>query len=201
MAGDASSPTALGFRAHTGWAAVVGLTGPAAAPVVVCRHRLVLVPDGVPADLYHIARRHDSAAAAELVRAGTEAVTAAAAGRLCEVLAEQTAAGRQVVTCSVLVGTARLPASLEAILASHALLHTAEGVLFREALLDAGQASGLRVAAIPEREVWHLAAAALGLEPDVLAERVLELGRAMGPPWGQDQKTAAVAAWMALATR
>ena len=50
-----------------------------------------------------------------------------------------------------------------------------------------------------EREVYAQGAAALSIPVDQLERRVAELGKLIGPPWQQDQKCAALAAWLALA--
>jgi hypothetical protein len=67
-------------------------------------------------------------------------------------------------------------ATLAAILASHALIHTADGNHFRDALAHGCQAMGLRVARIPQRELVAHAAAALGKPPDQLAATVTVAG-------------------------
>jgi hypothetical protein len=79
----------------------------------------------------------------------------------------------------------------------HFRMHKAEGVLFRDALIFATNASGLRLVAIPEK---LRAARATGLSGRVL-ENVTALGKPVGPPWGKDQKDAALAAILALRGR
>jgi len=71
-------------------------------------------------------------------------------------------------------------------------------MLYRDILMAACDAHGLRVVGVPERDVWHRTASALGLDVAVVQQRVVELGRQFGPPWAQDQKLAAAAAWLAL---
>ena len=53
-----SGRVALGFRAHSGWAAMVALRDPVAAPLVVQRRRLELMDRGgsCPAQPYHAAQ-------------------------------------------------------------------------------------------------------------------------------------------------
>src|SRR5215831_6697664 len=53
----AMTPAALGFRAHSGWAAMVAVSGPAPVPVVLDRCRVPLIEPGVPgaAQPYHFA--------------------------------------------------------------------------------------------------------------------------------------------------
>ena len=80
-----------------------------------------------------------------------------------------------------------------------AAMHAAEGELYRDVLVHALQACGLPVTGVPERDLWDRAATVLSLPTAELRQRVAELGRPCGPPWAQDQKLAAVAAWLALA--
>ena len=84
-------------------------------------------------------------------------------------------------------GKRTLP-NLEGILASHALIHTAEGEMFRDVLLWAARECGLKVTGVRERE----------LPPDS-SQTVHSLGKLIGPPWTQDQKYATRAALAALA--
>ncbi len=94
--------------------------------------------------------------------------------------------GHQVVAYGVLLGSGKPLPSLEKILASHPLLHTAEGELFRDVLVWAAKQCGLPVTGVREKS---LNAATL--------ERISSLR--IGPPWTQDQKYATVAALTALA--
>ena len=77
-------------------------------------------------------------------------------------------------------------------------MHKAEGVLFRDALVRAGEACGLRLVAIPEKHLTTHAQSALGAPASGLARKVATLGKSVGPPWGKDQKDAALAALVAL---
>ena len=86
----------------------------------------------------------------------------------------------------MILGSGKALPPLEKILASHPLLHTAEGELFREVLLWAAKQCGLPVTGVCEKS---LDAATL--------QRIRSLR--IGPPWTQDQKFATVAAFIALA--
>src|SRR6266705_1940349 len=82
---------------------------------------------------------------------------------------------------AVVVGDHPVPEELAAVLASHALMHAAEGQLYRDALLDAATALGQR---------------GIGMSRGRLAERlagdlagtVRALGAAAGPPWRKEHK-------------
>jgi hypothetical protein len=55
------------------------------------------------------------------------------------------------------------------------------------------------MAAVKERELFERGTAELGIPADALQQRLSEMGRAMGAPWRQDEKYAAMAGWLALA--
>jgi hypothetical protein len=107
--------------------------------------------------------------------------------------------GYEVVGCSIPLGSGRPATTLAATLASHPLLHTAEGELFRGALNHAGERCGLPVMGVKEKDLTARGAADLGFSLDDLRLRLAEMGRPVGPPWGQDQKVATLVAWLALA--
>jgi hypothetical protein len=113
-----------------------------------------------------------------------------------EVLARD---GWRVAAAGILDASGRKGASLAAILASHALIHTADGDHFRQALADAAQRNGLPVSRIPAKELADHAADRLGRPPASLQQTVKALGREAGSPWGADQKMAALLAWLLLA--
>ena len=102
-------------------------------------------------------------------------------------------------SCAVVVGASPAGPPLESILASHALAHAAEGRLYQSALLRAAESRGLETLAVPKRSIWDMGESALGIAPDELSHWINQLRREVGPPWAQDQKLAALAAWIALA--
>ncbi len=199
----ASTRAALGFRAHSGWAAAMAVAGSPTAPAVVDRRHLEIA-DPKDADAkqpYHAAEGLDLKDAERLVRRcidSSQRLARAAAG---DMLAGLEAAGHRAVGCGLLQGSGRLLPDLAGILASHALIHTAEGQMFREILAEAGRHHDLPVIEVRERELMARCTADLGLPADELRHRLAEMGRALGPPWRQDEKYATLAAWLALAAR
>ena len=89
---------------------------------------------------------------------------------------------------------------LESVLASHALVHAAEGDHFRSALEGAAARCGIPVVRVPARELDSRAARADGRPVAALRALLDRVGRPMGPPWGADQKAASLLAWLVLAT-
>ena len=87
---------------------------------------------------------------------------------------------------------------LESILASHALIHTADGEHFRDALAFAGKQHRVPVARIREKDLVAQAATCLGHSAPALQATVTAWGKPLGPPWTQDQKLSALAAWLGL---
>jgi hypothetical protein len=190
---------ALGMRAHSGWATLAVIAGPVRAPAVIERGRIDLVDSGVPGarQPYHAAAMEPGEAAA-IVRRCTEEAERLALQALRATIKRLRAAGHDVVGCAILAGSGRPLTTLAQILASHALIHTAEGELFRNALRHAGERCELLITEVREHELYERAALQLGLSGDELRERMTEFGRTIGPPWRQDEKNAALAAWMAL---
>jgi hypothetical protein len=109
--------------------------------------------------------------------------------------------GVKLTRCGLLLASGRPLPNLERILASHALIHTADGELFREAIVHAGGRSGLAMSTVKEKELLDRAAQVFRIKPGALLQRVTEMGRPLGAPWSQDEKFATVAAWLALASK
>ena len=198
---DSGRAAALGCRAHTGWAALVVVAGGLARPEVLFRGRAELGdPDGrVRRNVYQAARGLQPAAAAELVQAAERIAAEQAAAALDRTVRDAAEEGAVVRSCAVVVGMFPAGARLESILASHALAHAAEGRLYQGALLQGAESRGLATLAIPKRSIWEQGEAALGVAQDELRHWIDQLRREVGPPWAQDQKLAALAAWIALA--
>jgi hypothetical protein len=77
-------------------------------------------------------------------------------------------------------------------------MHKAEGVLFPDALARAAKACGLRLLAIPEKQFFEEVESALRVPLSGLMGQIASLGKSVGPPWGKDQKSATLAAMVAL---
>jgi hypothetical protein len=93
-----------------------------------------------------------------------------------------------------------LPDSLERILASHSLLHAAEGDLYLSALLDAADDRGLPSILAPPKGTVAAVAPELGTTADALASCLARLRADLGAPWTADHKAATAAALLALST-
>jgi len=191
---------ALGFRVHSGWAALVVLSGSSRSPVVLDRRRIELVDSGSPEakQPYHAVEGWDVERAAAQLGKWSGRARALAGQALRAVVSRLRADGCEVIGSGLLLGSGRLPSNLAAILSSHALIHTADGEHYRYALRSASERCGVPVTGVRERDLLAEAAATLRVTPKELTARVLALGRELGPPWTQDQKQAALVAWVVL---
>jgi hypothetical protein len=191
---------AIGFRAHSGWAAAVAVCVEKGVPVVLVKQRVHLV-DTFTYEFrqpYHTAEKMLLAQAREFI-ARMQAEARRLACRAIRELASRTEEqGVHLTRCGLLLASGRPLPALEKILASHALIHTADGVLFREALLHASARSGLREYTFKDKELLDHAGQALLAKPKDLMRRVTELGRPLESPWSKDEKFATLAAWLAL---
>ena len=203
-----ATQVAFGMRAHTGWAVLVAVAGPVRRPRIVYRARLELCDGSYPRFVFHqaaerVAKGAPMAEARALIRQAARASghAAAKAIRVAVKNAGVGESGGRVTAGVVLVSLRKAPATLEAVLAAHPLIHTAEGELYRAALLAGCRRCKVVARSVPEREVWEIAEKALRLNDAALRRRLDAMGRAAGRPWGQDQKLAALAALVGLAER
>ena len=197
---DRLQPAAIGFRAHSGWAALVAVAGSAESAYVIARRRIEIADPATEGSKqpFHAAEPMPFKDAAKYLK-GCENSTKRLAREAVQVSINELRDKRyQVAGAGIILGSGRPLPELRAILASHALIHTAEGEFFRNALVEASEHSSLPVLGVKERELHDRAAAQLGLTAKHLEQRIAELGRSVGPPWTQDQKYAALVAWMVL---
>jgi hypothetical protein len=193
---------AVGFRVHSGWSAVVTVCLEKGAPVVLHRKRVHLVDTFTYTfrQPYHTAGKMELAEARKFVSHVRAKARDLAYRAIHGLKAELEALGYQLNRSVLLLASGRPLPELEKILASHALIHTADGELFRESLLHASERCGLAAVCIKERELLEQAANAFRVPRPSLLKRATELGRPFGPPWSQDEKFATLAAWFAART-
>lgn len=191
---------ALGFRVHSGWAAAVAVTIEKGSPSIVARQRPHLVETFTYAfrQPYHTAEKMPVDEAREFVARVREEARRLAYRAIRGLQSDSEVQGIKLTRCALLLASGRALPTFESILASHALIHTADGELFREALSNAAERCGLEMVGIKERELLECAKQKLRIQPAVLLRRVAEFGKPFGSPWSQDEKFAALAAWLAL---
>jgi hypothetical protein len=193
---------AFGIRVHSGWAVIVCVSGDPAAPNVVDRRRIVIIEQAMEGakQPYHFAEslgleeaeRHLQKCAAVSQRLAVQAMR--------EMLDGVTARKYRVLGCAILLASGRALPSLQKILASHALIHAAEGEFFRKVVADACEACHVPVMRFRERELNGRANTTFGNCAPSVRQHISELGKTVGSPWTQDEKTAALAALIVFET-
>jgi hypothetical protein len=191
---------AIGISVHSGWGALVAISRNSGAIEVIDRRRIVIVdPTTVGASQpYHFAQNQELHEAEKHLADCAAVSERLAFSSLRDLVQELRLREYTVVGCAILLASDRsLPALLK-ILASHALIHTAEGEFFREAFRRACGRLDIHVAGIRERDLKERMKTSFGSRANRLRGEIANLGASLGPPWTKDQKGASMAALVAL---
>lgn len=204
-----SDIAALGFRAHMGWVAAVGVTLEGSAPRLVHSSIVKTADDGdrIAKEPYHVAAGWDGlsrvpphpdpkAAIAEGRKRQARLATRAIADivRMIEAQKFKTVAG------GVLATRAWLGHDLAGILGSHEHVRVYESEAVREAVRAGLKANGIKAQDVEEKSLYVVAANTLNRSEGRLKTILNNLRGDAPGPWRQDQKLAALAAWLVLAT-
>lgn len=186
---------------HSGWGVLIAIAGDSHSIEVLERRRIVIADAGTVGAIqpYHHAATLDARQAEKHISRCAAVSEGLALEAVANVVSELKTRAYRVARCAVLLSSARPLPSLDKILAAHPLIHTAEGEFFRNAVRNACAALRIPVSAFPERELDVRSQAAFGRQATPIKDRIANLGRALGPPWTRDHKTAALAAAIALA--
>jgi len=168
-----NEPSAIGISPHTGWGACVVVAGSPRRPQILASEIARLLGDGERFCFHMAAEMERPAAGRWIERARRKALANArrALQRLLDGVSE----------CAIVAKDRDVDGNLDHILASHPRIHTAEGCFYRDVFREA---CGGRARLLPPGS----------LDPSTI-------GRLAPPPWGRDQKLAALAAWTALGRR
>jgi hypothetical protein len=198
-------PAALGIRPHSGWGALVVVAGSPGAIEIVDRRKILITAPSIKgaSQPYHFAKarfeKDQSLSNAESYLAECAAASEQLAWEaLREISGEARRLGKAVARCAILLAAGRSLPALPKILASHPLIHTAEGEFFRQALRRAAERLNMEVTGIRERDLDQRARAVFGAAATSLRGEIAGLGSSLGPPWTADQKNASLAALLAL---
>jgi len=186
---------AFGVRMHSGWGVVVCISGNSAAPEIVDRRRIVLIEPAVEGakQPYHVVESLGFEEAERHLQKCAEVSQRLALKAIGEMLAAVSARNYRVVGCAMLLASGRALPALPNILASHALIHTAEGEFFRKVVSEVCETWRIPVVGLRERELDERANATFGKAAARVRQRISNLGKTVGSPWTQDEKTAALA--------
>jgi hypothetical protein len=194
---------AIGIRMHSGWGALVAASGDAAMVEVIDRRRIVLADPNIPgaSQPYHFAAKMGLPEAKKYLSKCGEVSEHLALAVIQTILRELHSRNYRVVGSAVLLASGRPLPALPDILASHPLLHTAEGEFFRAVFRRACERLDIPVTGIRERDLDECAHAVFGKVTTQVLRRISGLKSSLGSPWTEDQKKASLAASMVLAAR
>jgi hypothetical protein len=190
---------AFGFKAHSGWAALVTIGRLGKEYQLIDRRRIELVDEGESwaKQPYHAAERLNADQARATVDRALDMVHRVAERQMRQALTSAMNS-HEVAACAVLVPAPMPPWTTEEILAVHFRMHKAEGVLFPEALCRATERCKVPLVRVPEKKLEESVERSLSVPVGDIADAIADLGKRAGPPWAKDQKTAALAAMIAL---
>lgn len=179
----------IGVSHHNGWAALVTVAGDGR---LLDRRRIELADAELPKQPHHSeGQRIALERAVELVeRVRVSANEHAAIG-----LAAVAASVHLPIRGIALRACPRLPATVAERIRNYWAQCNADSVMYREALAAAAEARGWFVHWYDKRQVLDSACEALRV--DSLDDRFVAARKALGPPWGNDQRIAMAAAIVA----
>jgi hypothetical protein len=194
---------AIGIRAHSGWGALVAVANNGGMVEVLERRRVAVTTPGTPGanQPYHFAKKLELAEAEKFLGNSFAASKRLALAAVRDVVDELRGRQYRVVGSAVLLASGRALPPLAKILASHAVIHAAEGEFFREVFSKACADLDLSVTGVRERDLDERVKTTLGKVAARMRRQISTLGRSLGPPWTADQKTAALAALIVLANK
>jgi hypothetical protein len=161
---------AMGISVHTGWGACVVVAGSPANPEIIANQVVEILGDA-ERFCFHIAADMARAAAEKWIANVKDKAIDNATRALSPLLAQG------VSVCAIVAKQGNL-GDLGEVLESHPRIHTAEGFFYRDVIR-----------------------AACPVPIQVISPSSLDcskVGKIAAPPWGRDQKLAALAAWTAM---
>src|SRR5436309_9145086 len=146
---------AIGVRVHSGWGALVVVSGSPEAPEIVERRRVVIIDPQTPgaAQPFHFVESFAPEKAQKHISKCATASQAFALTATRDLLHHLHRCGYHVAGAAVLLSSGRELPELTRVLASHALIHTAEGEFFRTAFRKAFESEQIPVTGIRERDL------------------------------------------------
>ena len=137
----------FGFKAHSGWAALVVVGAAENGFRVIDRRRVELIEDGEfwAKQPYHAAENLDADEALDVVNRGVESAHRVAVSQLREIVKQTQKSGHEIAGCAVLLPSPMPDWSTAEIFAVHMRMHQAEGLLFPDALCRAAEKGAFRL--------------------------------------------------------
>jgi hypothetical protein len=192
----AKTKAALGFKPRTGKSTVIAVSGKADAPVILVKALAQVAFTFEEGAIFHVAQEKPFATAGGFLRDAEHAFVTRAREELARIIGSD----MEIVGAVLAAPLPKKLPPLESILKSHPLVHAAEGELYRRVFAEACSALGAQPQRVPAEELASRVGKAVGLSPTKVAAHLAAMGKASGKPWAAEQKEAALAAWLALAT-
>jgi hypothetical protein len=195
---DGRQRAVIGFRVKSGWSTAVLLTGPIDAPVV-CDVRVIQLSDPtVPSSKqpYHAGMGVARKEGPDLDRL-LASINAYSQWSLAALLNRYGTISHSLSEAGLVVGSDCDPTTIAN---PHIRVHAAEGRLFRTVVEQALANMGIPSSIFLERTLVAHAARVLRRSPAQLKEAVARLRPVAAKRWRAEEKVAALAAWLLLAS-
>jgi len=193
----AATKAALGLMVRTGKATVIAVGGTAVEPVILVKALAQVAFTFEEGAIFHTAQEKPLEAARTFLRGQERALLARAREELTRIIGPANVA---IVGAMLAAPAVKTLPPIESILKSHPLVHAAEGELYRRIFAEACTALGAKPERVPADALAGRIGKAAGLSATKVATQLAAMGKASGRPWAAEQKEAALAAWLALAT-
>jgi len=181
---------AIGVSVHSGWGALVAIAGEPGSEEILLRNRVVIIDSkiaGSTQPYHYVAEKEISAAEKHLARCASQSGLLAFEA-LTRVSAELGKRGFLLKSAAILLSSARPLPGLKEILASHPLIHTAEGEFFRQAFRSTFEKLKIPATGIRARDLNDCAFKALGKAAPAIQKRIDGMGRSLGHPGPKTKK-------------
>jgi hypothetical protein len=185
---------AIGVSMHSGWGILVAVDEQAS---LIDRRRIVVATNDGPRgnQPYHRAQQLGLANAEKYLADYTAETDNLSRQVVARAISDLKTRGYRVTRAAILQASGRTLPDLAKILAAHPLIHTAEGELFRNTIRRACESLDIPVVGIRGRDLEGDAKKTLAAK---VIKQLAQAGKALGPPWNADHKSAALAAFLVL---
>jgi hypothetical protein len=189
-------PVALGFRVKSGYAIAVALQGSRSSPTALFRRIIGLSDPDVPTTRqpFHAGMGIAQTNTREIARL-TEIVARCAELSIRRLMESTELSNHTCAGAGLVVGSVIDPSRVGNL---HIRAHASEGRLFRTVLEGALRDHHVRCTVVLDKTLKQEAARALGRSDAELRRQLSDFGKALGSPWGADEKSAVLAAWLTL---
>jgi len=191
---------AIGMRMHSGWGALVVISGDPPYIEVRDRRRIVITDSQTPGakQPFHFAAQMERPESEQYLRNCAAISEDLAVAAIRNVVQELKSRRYRITGSAIMLASGHPLPALSEILASHALIHSAEGEFFRNAVWKACQRLNLPITGFRERDLNDQAGAAFGKTAPDVQRRIATLRNSVGSPWTEDYKKASLAACIIL---